>query len=308
MGPTQSCSYGDNCKFSGRGDGASPQLDECGAANCKRQLHHICQAEVEHTYKEQLGDVAMSKRCLPCLLKECGVNAIPSHVASNDQSPRRTSPRRQPATPEAAPRARDAAHNASERRSPRLLQLASAADRQQQLDANAEQPTACRSSPHLQQSKTASSRASTATAHRIADAHRRSKPDTSRPEPEEDDEPEGDDEEDVELVPTRKRGGQPGKRAFTKRVALSNEQKVKIVSHFLSYPEADRPTYNALAEWAKEEFKFKNLPSKGAISIVMKNKDEIMSKSCSLLPAPCCLLPAACSLVPVACLPVRSTC
>ena len=291
MGPTMSCSYGDHCLFFGRSDGASPQLNECGAANCKRQLHHMCQAELENIYKEQLGETAMSKRCLTCLLKECGVSSIPSHVVANERTPRRTSPRRQPRTPE-RPRASAASTATAERRSPRLLMLASAADSQHPFDADADFNVTHRSSPRLQQSKSPSVAQSTRASVTAAPGARRdSEPDTSGVGPEDDD------NDDVDTLPARKRGGQPGKRSFGKRVALSNEHKVKIVSYYLSFPAADRPKHIALAEWAKAEFKFNSLPSKAAISTLLKKKDEIMSKCplpavCSLLYAPCCLLRA----------------
>ena len=328
-------------------------LQDCGVPDCPNQLHHLCQAETEAIYAEQLGETAMNKRCLPCLLKSCGVVSIPPRA---DTAQPRTSPRRnasQPAsTPPAPSRLGREATTTPTRSSPRLA----AQQRAQQAGSptagippwpprrnstptrrNASQPSTpagasndsnheapavttspgeLRASPRLQeyaQKLQSMNKGSTVSSMSRVSAGPTSAGQARANEAVADYETDGaaqtetgtatastvmtDDElEEDELLPKRKRGGQPGQRARVSRLGLSNQQKVKIITHYTSLPETERPTYNQLAEWAHEKLNLKARPSKASIAKIMKEREKIMSKNHA------CCLPACLPACPPACI------
>jgi len=78
----------------------------------------------------------------------------------------------------------------------------------------------------------------------------------------------------------RTRGAQVGHKHKhgQKRVALSVNQQVKLIE-FCDSMAQNKPTYQELTVWAREQFSLPQAPSKGLIAKIMKNKQEIMEKS-----------------------------
>ena len=72
---------------------------------------------------------------------------------------------------------------------------------------------------------------------------------------------------------TKNRGGQPGRRAKTKRVALTLAQKVAIIQH---YEEHKPMTFPMVVEWVMENFgsSLTKAPSTASISILLNKKKQ----------------------------------
>eukprot|EP00873_Tetraselmis_striata_P044010 jgi/Tetstr1/464274/TSEL_009077.t1 len=61
----------------------------------------------------------------------------------------------------------------------------------------------------------------------------------------------GGEEEEAEVLPTKKRGGQAGKRRLMmKRPTLTAAQQVEIVRYVQSFRVQDRPTHGEIVQWA----------------------------------------------------------